>query len=167
MSDWLSAHCNAFGRLNVDDFATISRRTLLRGLSGSALLATTGSFFMRDLWAAPSFAEKPFALGVASGDPAPDGFVLWTRIAPKPLDPDGGMPARPVEVKWAVATREGMQPVVREGTAIAHPELAHSVHVEVSGLEPACEYFFQFTVGGELRAVGRASALPLPGAHVG
>ena len=26
-----------------------------------------------------------FSLGVASGDPLPDGIVLWTRLAPDPL----------------------------------------------------------------------------------
>ena len=34
----------------------------------------------------------PFTLGVASGDPVPDGVVLWTRLAPDPLVPGGGMP---------------------------------------------------------------------------
>jgi alkaline phosphatase D len=103
MSDRFSGCLNSFAHLNVDDFATVSRRTLLRGLSASTLLTTTGSFFTRGLWAAPAFSANPFTLGVASGDPAPDGFVLWTRLAPKPLDRNGGMPSRPVEVSWAVA----------------------------------------------------------------
>ena len=37
----------------------------------------------------------PFTLGVASGDPVPDGVVLWTRLAPDPLVPGGGMPGAP------------------------------------------------------------------------
>jgi len=37
-------------------------------------------------------ARRPFSLGVASGDPAPDGFVLWTRPAPDPLAPDPTTP---------------------------------------------------------------------------
>jgi alkaline phosphatase D len=167
MSDRFSARLNSFARLNVDEFATVSRRTLLRGLSASALLTTTGSFFTRGLWAAPAFSANPFALGVASGDPAPDGFVLWTKIAPKPLDRGGGMPMRPVEVSWAVATTDGMQQVVREGTAVAHPELGHAVHVEVDGLEPARDYFYRFTIGGEQSQVGRSRTLPPAGAPVG
>src|SRR5207247_4551195 len=149
MSDRFSASLNSFARLNVDEFATVIRRTLLRGLTASALLTTTGSFFTRGLWAAPTFSADPFTLGVASGDPAPDGFVLWTKIAPKPLERGGGMPLRPVEVKWTVATSERMRQVVREGTAVAHPELGHAVHVEVDRLEPARDYFYQFTIGGE------------------
>src|SRR5207237_3163713 len=94
VSDRCCARLNAFAHLNVDEFATVNRRTLLRGLTASALLTTTGSFFTRGLWAAPAFSANPFTLGVASGDPAPDGFVLWTKVAPKPLDRGGGMPMR-------------------------------------------------------------------------
>ena len=34
-------------------------------------------------------ADYPFNLGIASGDPAPDGVVLWTRLAPDPLNGGG------------------------------------------------------------------------------
>ena len=160
MSDRFSARLNAFARLNVDEFATVSRRTLLRGLSASALLTTTGSFFTRGLWAAPAFSANPFTLGVASGDPAPDGFVLWTKIAPKPLERGGGMPLRPVEVKWTAATSERMRQVVREGTAVAHPELGHAVHVEVDGLDAGRWYWYRFRAGGEVSAIGRTRTTP-------
>ena len=166
MSDRVFKFLNPAGRFNVDEFSTLSRRALLHGLSASALLTTTGTFFTRGLTAAPAFSTNPFSLGVASGDPAPDGFVLWTRIAPKPLDHRGGMRMRPVEVEWAVATSESMQQVVRKGTAIAHPELGHAVHVEVEGLEPARDYFYQFTIGGERSQVGRSRTLPPAGAPV-
>src|SRR3954454_3428081 len=106
MSDRISAYLNSSAHFNVDEFSTVSRRTLLRGLSASALLTTSGNFFTRGLMAAPAFAVNPFTLGIASGDPAPDGFVLWTRIAPQPLEYGGGMPMRPVEVGWEVATSD-------------------------------------------------------------
>ena len=80
-------------------------------------------------------ADYPFSLGVASGDPAPDGFVIWTRLAPKPLD-GGGMPEENVEVSWQVADDEKFSKVVAKGTAVATPNLADAVHVEVPGLEP-------------------------------
>src|SRR4051794_4757098 len=80
-----------------------------------------------------SFSADPFALGVASGDPDPAGFVLWTRLAPHPLEADGGMKPTAVNVHWEVAEDEAMRKVVRKGTATAAPELAHSVHVEVDG----------------------------------
>ncbi|MGH6768383.1 MAG: alkaline phosphatase D family protein [Xanthobacteraceae bacterium] len=150
--------------LDVDAFATVNRRVLLRGLAASTLVTTTGGLFSRRVWANPVFAAYPFSLGVASGDPAPDGFVIWTKIAPSPLAHGGGMPKKPVEVEWSVASDERMTTVAAKGTAIAHPELGHAVHVEVGGLEPAREYFYRFTVGGERSRIGRAKTLPPTGA---
>ncbi|HXV10089.1 MAG TPA: alkaline phosphatase D family protein, partial [Burkholderiales bacterium] len=153
-------------RPHVDEYCTANRRAFLRALGASALLTTTGSFFTRSAWGRPVFSTYPFALGVASGDPAPDGFVIWTRIAPKPLEPGGGMPAKPVEVAWEVATDESMKKVARKGTAIAHSGLGHSVHIELEGLAPARDYFYRFVVGGERSTVGRARTLPAAGAGV-
>ena len=42
--------------------------------------------------AAPKLNGYPFRLGVASGDPTPNGVSLWTRLAPEPLVAGGGMP---------------------------------------------------------------------------
>jgi alkaline phosphatase D len=151
---------------DVDDFATVNRRTLLRGLGASALVTSTGGLFARPVWATPVFAAYPFSLGIASGDPASDGFVIWTRIAPFPLTRGGGMPKQPVEVAWSVAADPQMNKVAASGTAVAHPELGHSVHVEVGGLEPARDYFFRFVIGNERSHLGRARTLPAPGAAV-
>ncbi len=151
-------------RLNVDDFATMNRRSVLRGLGAGALLTATGSLFSRSAWGNPVFTTYPFALGVASGDPAPDGFVIWTKISPRPLERGGGMPKKPVEVEWLIASDERMQKSVQKGKAIAHPELGHAVHVEISGLEPSRDYFYQFAIGGERSAVGRARTFPRIGA---
>ena len=51
-----------------------------------------------------------------------------------------------------------------KGAAIAHPELGHAVHVEVGGLEPARDYFYQFRIGAERSQVGRTRTLPPAGA---
>ncbi|SDG14259.1 alkaline phosphatase D [Sinosporangium album] len=94
----------------------------------------------------------PFTLGVASGDPLPGGVVLWTRLAPEPLHPDperpGGMPEPPVEVAWQVAEDEAFTKIVRQGTAWATADLAHSVHVQVDGLRNATDYHYRFSVAG-------------------
>ena len=116
--------------------------------------------------AAPSLSGYPFTVGVASGDPAPSRTVLWTRLAPNIYEPDGGMPHRRVPVAWRLAKDPRMRHVVRRGTALAVPELAHSVHVELSGLEPRREYFFQFRYRDELSPVGRTRTGPRPGASV-
>jgi len=107
------------------------------------------------------WGAQPFSLGVASGDPAPDGFVIWTRLAPEPLEPHGGMPIAPVPATWEVASDEGFRVVVARGSAIAHPELAHSIHVEVAGLQPDRAYFYRFEAGGERSPVGCARTFPL------
>ncbi len=107
----------------------------------------------------PRFRDNPFSLGVASGDPTPDGVVLWTRLAPQPLE-GGGMPPEPIEVAWQVADDELMTKVVREGTTVATPEWAHSVHVEVDGLRPDRWYWYQFKSGGEVSPKGRTRTLP-------
>ncbi len=104
-------------------------------------------------------ADYPFRLGVASGDPSSDGFVLWTRLAPIPLE-GGGMPSVNVQVDWKIAEDEAMSNVVASGQALATPELAHSVHVEAKGLRSNRWYFYQFKAGNDLSTVGRARTAP-------
>ena len=106
--------------------------------------------------------DYPFTLGVASGDPSADGFVIWTRLAPKPLE-GGGMPDENVEVKYQVATDEKFANVVAKGTAVATRDLAHAVHVEVVGLEPNRWYFYQFAAAGETSPIGRSRTAPKVG----
>jgi alkaline phosphatase D len=100
---------------------------------------------------------------VASGDPSADGFVLWTRLAVDPLGGDGlgGMPFRDVDVDWQVAADERFSSIVRSGTAVARPGDAHSVHVELSGLEPGRDYFYRFRSQGRLSATGRTRTTPV------
>lgn len=115
--------------------------------------------------AAPHFQADPFSLGVASGDPAADGFVLWTRLAPEPLAPDGGMGRGAVEVKWEIAGDESMRIPLRSGMARAEAGSAHTLHVEAAGLEPGRDYFYRFEAGGVRSPVGRAKTLPARGAQ--
>jgi alkaline phosphatase D len=143
----------------------LSRRVLLRSIGSLGALAAM-PLLSREALAQPVFRTFPFQLGIAAGDPAPDGFVIWTRLAPEPLEPGYGMPAAPVEVEWEVASDDRFQTVIRKGTAIARPELGHSVHVEVAGLEPARPYFYRFTAGRERSLTGRARTLPAAGASL-
>lgn len=104
-------------------------------------------------------ASYPFTLGVASGDPLPDGVVLWTRLAPDPLA-GGGMPRERVAVRWEVARDENFSLIVRSGSTVATPELAHSVHVDVRGLEPRRHYWYRFMSGDDVSPVGRTLTAP-------
>ncbi|MEU7631363.1 alkaline phosphatase D family protein [Nocardia sp. NPDC049220] len=140
-----------------------SRRQLLRvGAAGSAavLVGTAAASSARH--PAPRWLGDPFALGVASGDPTPDGVVLWTRLAPDPLAPDGlgGMPLDPVTVDYEVAQDENFRRVVARGTAVATRALGHSVHPEVHGLTPDRWYFYRFRAGSAISPVGRTRTAP-------
>ena len=83
--------------------ARMTRRELLNIAWKLGTAAAITPTLSRGLWAQPVFRDDPFTLGVASGDPRPDGVVLWTRLAPEPLA-GGGMPMVDVEVAWEVAT---------------------------------------------------------------
>ena len=145
---------------NAHRLSSIDRRRFLRytwqGVGASLALALVPG---NRLFAGQQPGTNPFTLGVASGDPTPDGIVLWTRLAPDPADP-GAMGQAPVRVGWRVATDDGMRRVVSRGSAIAFPELAHSVHVEVEGLQAGRDYFYQFDVGDEESAIGHFRTAP-------
>jgi len=110
--------------------------------------------------------HDPFTLGVASGEPRDASVVLWTRLAPQPLLPDGGLPAQAIAVSWELADDPRFARIVRRGDTVALPEHAHSVHVEVAGLRPGRHYFYRFLAGGHASAVGRTRTAPAPDADV-
>ena len=138
----------------------LDRRDLLTG--GLALLGLGAA---RRASGRSLFQPSAFPLGVASGDPTPDGVVLWTRLALDPLN-GGGMPPEDVEVVWEVARDERMADVVQRGTTLAATVLGHSVHVEVDGLEPGRWYWYRFRSGADESAVGRTRTLPAAGSPV-
>ncbi|MCV9887970.1 alkaline phosphatase D family protein [Metabacillus halosaccharovorans] len=149
---------------NMDRKNFISGASKLAGLSlGLALTqSVTG---LEVINAAPKFNDYPFSLGVASGDPLSDSVVLWTRLAPDPLN-GGGMPNEPVKVKWEVAKDENFRKMVQKGKVAAVPELGHSVHVEVDGLKPNQVYYYRFICGGEVSQTGKTKTLPAEGSSV-
>ncbi|MCK9901428.1 alkaline phosphatase D family protein [Frankia sp. Cpl3] len=110
-------------------------------------------------------ASYPFTLGVASGEPTADGFVLWTRLAPSPLSADGlgGMSSTPVTVEWQVANDQYFTQLAASGSVSAVAAWAHSVHVEVGGLAPNREYWYRFRASGQISPVGRARTAPAVG----
>jgi alkaline phosphatase D len=127
------------------------RRTfLLAALAGTASACA----------AAPE--AYPFSLGVASGSPLPDSVILWTRILANPLDAASVKPVA-LPVRWEVAHDEAFRKVVARGSAVAAPELAHSVHVDVRGLAPGRWYWYRFMLGSAISPVGRTRTAPAPG----
>lgn len=106
-----------------------------------------------------SLLDNPFTLGVASGDPSSDGFVLWTRLAPQPIQ-GGGMPQENIEVTWELLSDEDKVNVVKSGTFVATPEMAHAVHIELSGLEADRWYRYRFHAAGYTSPIGRTRTFP-------
>ena len=140
---------------------TVSRRTFLLG--GAA--AAGGAVVLgvpRWASAAEPTIRYPFTLGVASGDPLPDSVVLWTRLAPAPLNGDGlgGMPASNFAVAWEVASDPAFGSVVASGTSTAVPANAHSVHVVAGGLQPGAWYYYRFKAQTHISPVGRTRTAP-------
>jgi alkaline phosphatase D len=131
--------------------SSLARRTVLQTGTAAVLCACAQR--------GRQMSRYPFTLGVASGEPSADGFVIWTRLAPDPLA-GGGMPPVPVELDWLISEDESFRRVVRRGTAIAAPDWAHSVHVEVSGLSPDRWYWYRFRLPQGESPVGRARTTP-------
>jgi alkaline phosphatase D len=147
----------------------MDRRGALQSLLGAGMLSAGGLWLpaaaraQSPLVAVPRFDADPFSLGVASGYPTPDGVVLWTRLATAPAEPGGGMKPERIAVRWTVAADERFARVVASGTAIADPAEAHSLHVEVPGLEPGRHYWYRFAAGNAESPVGRTRTAPPAG----
>lgn len=137
----------------------MQRRRFLTGTAAWVGLGWLAPSALLTANARPRFAANPFSLGVASGEPWDESVVLWTRLAPDPLN-GGGMPAQSVEVKWELASDEQMKNIVASGTAVAAPDLGHAVHVEVFGLQPARWHWYRFMAGNEVSPVGRTRTAP-------
>jgi alkaline phosphatase D len=136
----------------------LSRRLFL---GWGSTLAALPMLENRSSAAGPSrFAADPFTLGVASGDPDSNSLVLWTRLASKPLDPDGGMGKDGVELVWELADDERFTRNARSGKVVAGADLGHSVRVVVEGLEPNRPYFYRFRAGDATSPIGRTHTTP-------
>jgi len=141
--------------------ALLSRR---RALALTALALTGAGCATRS----QRFAADPFVLGVAAGDPAPDGFVIWTRLAAS----DGELLELPeVWLDWEVSEQDSFASIAAQGIVRCTPGLAHSAHVEIRGLQPDRAYFYRFRSGDAVSRVGRARTAPrddalLPSARI-
>ena len=140
--------------------AGITRRDILAALGalGSLSLPTPSR---AQAPTSRSDAEELFRYGVASGDPAPDGFVLWTRLA---IDRGSASYGKPQSVAWSVAADPAMKIVVGRGTVSAAPEWDYAVHVEPDGLQPGRPYWYRFQAGGQTSTIGRTRTAPAAGA---
>ena len=134
------------------------RRGLLAGgISASALLLP-GCATYSLLTVQPK--SMPFTLGVASGEPSSDGFLIWTRVLPVEFDPEHLHPHDAV-VAWEVARDEKFAVIVASGHERAVASAAHTVRVELHGLAADSWYHYRFHCGDYTSTVGRTRTLPL------
>ena len=147
----------------------LTRRGFIGG-TGAAIGLVAAPGVMRIATAQSWPSGNPFSLGIAAGAPRPDGFVLWTRLAPDPLSTNpetpGGMSGGDVTLRYEIAADPGMTNLVRQGGATAEQAFGYSVHLDVGGLPPGRTYWYRFLSGDATSAVGRAITLPSPGAPV-
>jgi alkaline phosphatase D len=148
---------------------SFDRRRFVRGAASASFALIAAPALVRYA-AAQAWKADPFSLGVASGTPRADGFVLWTRLAPEPLSSNpetpGGMSGGDVGIRYEIATDDAMKSIVRRGSATAEQAFGYSVHLDVGGLEPNRPYWYRFLSGEASSAVGRAMTLPAPGSAV-
>ena len=149
------------------------RRHFIAHLSRTAAALAWGSLFAAPARTGPvtvaasqPTAGYPFSLGVASGMPGPESVVLWTRLAPAPHAPGGGLPPVPITVRWELAQDEVFSRGLRQGSVVAWPEHAHSVHLQVNGLPSGTTFFYRFMTGDAVSTVGRTRSAPAPDAEV-
>ncbi|MDE2430676.1 MAG: alkaline phosphatase D family protein [Burkholderiales bacterium] len=135
----------------------VSRRAFLQHATRLGTLAALAHAFPG--FAAERSSAYPFTLGVASGSPKPNSVVIWTRLLPDVLNA-GALPAVPYKVRWEVAQDAGFRQIVTHGFCMALPELAHSVHVDVIGLQPDRWYWYRFMLGDAVSAVARTRTAP-------
>ena len=122
--------------------------------SPTTIAATTTTMLTPTAIALPG---DPFTLGVASGDPDLTSVVLWTRLAPSPLE-GGAMPDEDVEVLWEISNQPSFDSIAAAGFATAAANHGHSVHAIVD-LDPGT-WYYRFRVDAFTSAVGTTRAAP-------
>ncbi|WP_416967183.1 alkaline phosphatase D family protein [Streptomyces sp. 4F14] len=143
---------------------TPRRRTVVKAAAATAVLA--GPLAAALPARAASETAPAFLHGLASGDPLPDGVLLWTRVTPVPeaLPGSGLGPDTPVE--WVIARDKALTDIAAKGTVTATAASDHTVKADVRGLAPATDYWFRFSAGGTDSPVARTRTAPAAEASV-
>ena len=138
------------------------RRTVVKAAAATAVLAAP----LAAAWPAGAAEAPAFLHGVASGDPLPDGILLWTRVTPTEEATPGSGLGPDVEVAWTVAKDKAFTSVVAKGSVTATAASDHTVKADVRGLAPATDYWFRFSAGGTDSPAARTRTAPAADAAV-
>lgn len=106
----------------------------------------------------PRWQVDPFSLGVASGQPQPDGVVLWTRL--RISEADAALKSQAVSVLCEVFADAALRQPVRQWRVQTDASRGHSVHVVTTGLQSGRPYWYRFVCGNARSPVGRARTAP-------
>ncbi|MGW0762197.1 alkaline phosphatase D family protein [Streptomyces sp. NPDC002814] len=139
------------------------RRTVVKAAAATAVL---GGPLAAALPARAADEAPAFLHGVASGDPLPDGVLLWTRVTPTAAAVPGSGLGPDTEVSWTVATDKAFMNVVAKGSTTATAASDHTVKADIRGLAPATDYWFRFSAGGTNSPVARTRTAPAADAAV-
>ncbi|MEU9414132.1 alkaline phosphatase D family protein [Streptomyces sp. NPDC048272] len=134
------------------------RRTVVLGAAAAAALAPIATLGLSPAHASESAPAFPH--GVASGDPLPDGVLLWTRVTPSPEAVPGSGLGPDTAVGWEVAEDRNFARIVASGSVTATAATDHTVKVDVRGLRPHTPYWYRFTAGATVSAIGRTLTAP-------
>ncbi|MGI5449295.1 alkaline phosphatase D family protein [Streptomyces sp. CA-243310] len=134
------------------------RRTVVLGAAAAAALAPIATLGLSPAHAAET--APAFLHGIASGDPLPDGVLLWTRVTPSPEAVPGSGLGPATAVGWEVAEDRNFARVVASGSVTATAAADHTVKVDVRGLRPHTPYWYRFTAGATVSAIGRTLTAP-------
>ena len=93
-----------------------------------------------------------FLHGIASGDPAHDAVILWTRVTPSEQGE--------VRVSWQVATDSDFNDVIRDGSMTTSASRDYTVKIDAVGLRPGQSYYYRFSSGENTSPVGQTKTLP-------
>ncbi len=153
----------------------LDRRDFLR-LSGAGALVVLGGCGSEsgsgpDLETEPPIEREPemldpgdFAHGVASGDPAADGVILWTRVTPRAPDAanasDASRVSAAVRIVVEVAEDEDFAALLHRAVAVAEPARDWTVKVALEGQAPGVRLYYRFRSADAVSTVGRTRTLP-------
>ncbi|GAA0656312.1 alkaline phosphatase D family protein [Kitasatospora atroaurantiaca] len=141
--------------------ATSAARPRRRRVLKAAALTAGAAALPLSLGGTATAAPAPqFLHGVASGDPIPDGLVLWTRVTPTPEAVPGSNTGPDTEVLWQLATDRAFTQVVASGTVTSSAASDHTVKVDARGLKADTQYWYRFTAAGVVSPVGRTRTAP-------
>ncbi|MFI6462008.1 alkaline phosphatase D family protein [Streptomyces sp. NPDC050538] len=139
------------------------RRTVVKAAAATAVLAGP---LVAALPAGAATETPAFLHGTASGDPLPDGVLLWTRVTPTAEAVPGSGLGPDTEVSWTVARDKAFTNVVSRGSLTATAASDHTVKADIRGLEPATDYWFRFSAGGTDSPAARTRTAPAADATV-